>query len=78
MLGFIRRIGKEFRDPYTLKMLNASFVRYHLDYVIVVWNPYSKRIEAIQKKIRVEIRVAYAGMEQGYRTTSVLSKVPFD
>jgi hypothetical protein len=32
MLGYIRRIGKEFRDLYTLKTLYNSFVRSHLDY----------------------------------------------
>jgi hypothetical protein len=52
MLGYIRRIGKEFRDPYTLKTLYNSFVRSHLDYASVVRNPYYgvhlKRIEAIQ------------------------------
>jgi hypothetical protein len=32
MLGYIRRIGKEFRDPYTMKTLYDSFVRSHLDY----------------------------------------------
>jgi hypothetical protein len=55
MLGYIRRVGKEFRDPYTLKTLYNSFVRSHLDYASVVWNPYYgvhlKRIEAIQKKL---------------------------
>jgi hypothetical protein len=54
MLGYIRRIGKEFRDPYTLKTLYNSFVRSHLDYASVVWNLYYgvhlERIEAIQKK----------------------------
>jgi hypothetical protein len=54
MLGYIRRIGKEFRDPYTLKTLYNSFVRSHLEYASVVWNPYYgvhlKRIEDIQKK----------------------------
>jgi hypothetical protein len=52
MLGYIRRVGKEFRDPYTLKTLYNSFVRFHLDYASVVWNPYYgvQRIEATQKK----------------------------
>jgi hypothetical protein len=38
MLGYIRRIGKVFRDPYTLKTLYNSFIRSHLDYASVVWN----------------------------------------
>jgi hypothetical protein len=54
MLGYIKRIGKEFRNPYTLKTVYNSFVRSHLDYASVVWNPYYgvhlKRIEAIQKE----------------------------
>jgi hypothetical protein len=54
MLGYIWRIGKEFRDPYTLKTLYNSFVWSHLDYASVVWSSYYgvylKRIEAIQKK----------------------------
>jgi hypothetical protein len=61
MLGYIRRIGKKFRDSYTLKTLYNSFVRSHLDYASVVWNPYYgvdlKRIEAIQKKfLRLALR----------------------
>jgi ribonucleases P/MRP protein subunit RPP40 len=78
MLGYIRRIGREFRDPHTLRTLYNSFVRSHLDYARVVWNSYYgvhlKRNEALQKKIRV----TYAGMEPRYTTTSLLSKVPFD
>jgi hypothetical protein len=54
MLVYIRRIGKEFRGPYTLKTLYNSFVRSHLEYASVVWNPYYgvhlKRIGAIQKR----------------------------
>jgi hypothetical protein len=49
---FGRRIGLEFRDPYTLKTLYNLFVWSHLDYAGVVWNPYYgvnlKTIEAIQ------------------------------
>jgi hypothetical protein len=32
MLSYIRRIGIELREPYTLKMLYNSFVRSHVDY----------------------------------------------
>jgi hypothetical protein len=53
MLGYIRRIGKEFRNPYTFKTLYNFFVRSHLDYASVLWSPnygvHLKRIEAIQK-----------------------------
>jgi hypothetical protein len=54
MMGYVRRIGKEFKDPYTLKTLYNLFVRSNLDNASVVWNPYYgvhlKRFEPIQKK----------------------------
>jgi hypothetical protein len=80
MLGYVRRIGKKDRDPYTLKTLNNSFVRSHLDYASVVWNVLRRAFEKNRgyPEEVFEIRVAYAGMEPVYRTTSVLSKVPFD
>jgi hypothetical protein len=36
ILGYIRRIGKEFRNPYTFKTLYNSFVRSHLDHASVL------------------------------------------
>jgi hypothetical protein len=61
MLGFVRRVGKEFKDPYTLKTLYVSFVRSVLEYAGIIWNPYyavhANRIEAVQKKfIRFALR----------------------
>jgi hypothetical protein len=54
MLGYVRRVGKEFKDPYTLKTLYISFVRTLLDYGSCIWSPYYEihktRLEAIQKK----------------------------
>jgi hypothetical protein len=35
MLGFIRRLSLEFKDPYTLKSLYTS-----LEYASSVWNPF--------------------------------------
>jgi hypothetical protein len=46
VLVYIRRIGEEFRDPYTLKTLYNSFVRSHLDPYFSV---HLKRIEAGMK-----------------------------
>jgi hypothetical protein len=40
MLGFIRRLSLEFRDPYTLKPLYTSLVRPKLEYARCVWNPF--------------------------------------
>jgi hypothetical protein len=36
MLRFIRRLSLEFRDPYTIKSLNASLVRAKLEYASCV------------------------------------------
>jgi hypothetical protein len=52
MLGFIKRISKEFNDCYTLKTLFVSLVRPNLVYASSVWSPHqachSERIERIQ------------------------------
>jgi hypothetical protein len=40
MLGFIRRLSLEFRDPYTLKSLYTSLVRLKLEYASCMWNPF--------------------------------------
>ena len=54
MLGFLIRFTKDFHDPYTLKVLYVSFIRSHLEYASIIWNPYynnsSNRIESIQKR----------------------------
>jgi hypothetical protein len=34
MLGFIKRLSKEFQDPYTLKSLYMSLVRSRLEYAL--------------------------------------------
>jgi hypothetical protein len=69
MLSYIRRIAKEFRDPYSLKTLYNSFVRSHLQYASVaihrvepiLWRAFEKNIGYSEEVF--EIRVAYAGME---------------
>jgi Reverse transcriptase (RNA-dependent DNA polymerase) len=52
MLGFIKRISKEFKDYYTYKTLFVSLVRPNLEYASSVWSPHqachSERIERIQ------------------------------
>lgn len=60
-LGFVSKITKEFRDPYTLKSLYVSLVRPILETASVVWDPYQTtvidRLEAIQRKfIRYALR----------------------
>jgi predicted secreted Zn-dependent protease len=74
MLGYIRRIGKEFRDPYTFKTLYDSFVQSRVEPVLR--RTFEKNRGYPEEDF--EIHVAYAEMELRCRTTSVLSKVPFD
>lgn len=51
-LGFILRMGHEFKNPKTLIILYNSFVRSKLEYASIIWSPYSgkckKSIETIQ------------------------------
>jgi hypothetical protein len=37
MLGFIKLLSGEFRDPYTLKVFYVSLVRSKLEYTSCVW-----------------------------------------
>lgn len=60
-LGFMCKLSKEFRDPYTLKSLYVSLVRPILETASIVWDPYhstvASRIESIQKRfIRFALR----------------------
>jgi hypothetical protein len=41
MLGFIKRLPSEFRDPYNLKVLYVSLVRSMLEYACCIWQPFS-------------------------------------
>jgi hypothetical protein len=54
MLGFIKRLSREFRDPYTLKVLFLTYFRSKLEYVNCVWQPFYvthiNRIERIQEQ----------------------------
>jgi hypothetical protein len=51
ILGFIRRLSLEFRDPYTLKSLYMSLVRPKLVYASCMWNPFYDvdRVERVQR-----------------------------
>jgi hypothetical protein len=54
MFGFINRLSREFRDPYTLKVLYVTYARSKLEYANCVWQPFYvthiNRIERIQEK----------------------------
>jgi hypothetical protein len=40
MFGFKKRLSREFRDPYTLKVLFVTYVRFKLEYANCVWQPF--------------------------------------
>jgi hypothetical protein len=52
MLGFIKRISRDFRNPYTHRTLDISLVRPNLEHPACVWSPhqsvYSERLERVQ------------------------------
>jgi hypothetical protein len=39
MLGFVKIMSGEFRDPYTLRTPNVSLMRPKLEYASYVWRP---------------------------------------
>jgi hypothetical protein len=61
ILGFIKRISRDFRDPYTHKTLYTSLVRPNLEHAACVWSPHqsvhSERLERVQQSfIRYAVR----------------------
>jgi hypothetical protein len=63
MLGFIRRLSLEFREPYTLKSLYTSVVGPKLEYANCVWNPfYNVRVDRVERVQRRFIRYALSGL----------------
>jgi hypothetical protein len=63
MLGFVKKLSCEFRDPYTFKTLYVSIVRLKLEYASCVWRPFYgahiDRIERVQNKF---VRYALRGL----------------
>ncbi|KAG6460286.1 hypothetical protein O3G_MSEX011890 [Manduca sexta] len=53
LLGFLKRVGKDFKNPNTLIVLYNSLVRSNLEYASPIWNPtYNKhviRVERVQR-----------------------------
>jgi hypothetical protein len=61
MMGFIKRISREFHNPYTHKTLYTSLVRPNLDHATCVWSPhqsvYSEWLERVEQNfIRYVVR----------------------
>jgi hypothetical protein len=68
MLGFIRRLSFEFRDPYTLESLYMSLVRPMLEYASCVCSPfYDMRVDKVERMQSRFIRYALRGL--GWMTT---------
>ena len=60
-LGFIAKIGRDFKSPYCLKALYCSLVRPLVENASLIWSPHqlvwSLRIERVQKRfIRLALR----------------------
>jgi hypothetical protein len=61
MLGFIKRISRDFRDPYTHKTLYTSLFMPNLEHAACVWSPHQsvhfERLERVQHNfIRYAVR----------------------
>jgi hypothetical protein len=57
MLGFVKRLSGEFRDPYTLRTLLVSLVRSKIEYARCVWRPiYDVHINRIERVLRKFVR----------------------
>jgi hypothetical protein len=56
-LGFVKRMSKEFNDPYVTKALYCSLVRPTLEYCSIIWSPMYecdiKRLESVQKQFLI-------------------------
>ena len=54
MLGFVKRITKDFHNPLSIKSLYCALIRSNLEYASIIWNPKynidDNRIERIQKR----------------------------
>jgi hypothetical protein len=63
MLGFIRRLSFEIRNPYTLKSLYTSLICPKLEYAICVWSLfYDVRVDKVERVQRRFIRYALRGL----------------
>jgi hypothetical protein len=64
MLGFIRRLSFEFRDPYTLKSLYTSLACPKLEYASCVWSTfYDVHVDRIERVQRRFIRYTLRGLD---------------
>lgn len=78
MLGFMKRICKQFTNVRALKSIYFTHVRSYLEYALVVWHPYQvvhiTRIESIQKKFLMYALRRTVKRDRNYRLPSYLDR----
>lgn len=78
MLGFVKRICKEFTNMQALKSVYFTLVRSCLEYASVVWHPYQlvhmNKIESIQKKFLMYALRRTVRRDRNYRLPSYLDR----
>jgi hypothetical protein len=62
MLGFIKRILRDFCDPFTHKTLSTSLVRLNLEHAVCVWLPRQSHHSARLERVQTHKSVAVAGL----------------
>ena len=81
LLGFILRVSTVFKSTDTLKLLFNCYVRSHLEFASVIWNPqyatYISRLEAVQRKFVKRLNymsyVQPSSYAESLRTHNILS-----
>lgn len=78
MLGFVKRICKEFTNIQALKSVYFAHVRSYLEYASVVWHPFQlvhmNKIESIQKKFLIYALRRTVKRDVNYRLPSYLDR----
>lgn len=78
MLGFLKRVCKDFRNVAALKSVYFAHVKSHLEYTSVVWEPYYQnyddKIESVQKKFLIYALRRSMRRDENYRLPSFVSR----
>lgn len=78
MLGFVKRVCRDFHNIDALKSVYYAHVRSHLEYASVVWSPYyqkhNDKIESIQKKFLIYALRRTVQRDRNYRLPPYVSR----
>lgn len=78
MLGFVKRVCRDFRNVEALKSVFFAHVRSHLEYASVVWSPYYQKyddkLESIQKNFLIYALRRTVRRDADYRLPSYASR----